>query len=37
LTYIVPLDNVGILVFNSTGGGFVTPLEELIQTLTIEK
>lgn len=33
LTYIVPLDNVGILVFNSTGGGFVKPLEELIQTL----
>ncbi|MFA6080028.1 MAG: hypothetical protein WC753_00930 [Candidatus Gracilibacteria bacterium] len=37
LTYIVPLDNVGILVFNSTGGGFVKPLEELIQTLKITK
>jgi hypothetical protein len=37
LTYIVPLDNVGILVFNSTGGGFTKPLEELIQTVKIEK
>ena len=37
LTYIVPLDNVGILVFDSTGGGFVKPLEELMQTLRITK
>jgi len=37
LTYIVPLDNVGVVVMNSTGGGFTGPLEELIQTVRKEK
>ncbi len=37
LTYIVPLSTKSLLVFNSTGGGYTKPLEDLIQTLKIEK
>jgi hypothetical protein len=37
LTYIVPLNTNTVLVFNSTGGGYTKPLEELIQTLIVEK
>lgn len=37
LTYIAPLGNAEILIFNSTGGGYTKPLEDLIQTVKAVK